>query len=48
MMTTTPRFMGGQLIGTITTNIGNTAPRNGFKIIELYEVRCAADKEEKD
>ena len=29
----------GSIIGTITTNIGSPTPRNGFKIIELYEVR---------
>lgn len=28
-------YGGGQLIGTITTNIGNTSPRHGFKIIEI-------------
>lgn len=29
---------GGDMIGTITTNIGNPAPRHGFKIIEVvYE-----------
>lgn len=29
---------GGQLIGTLTTNIGSPTPRNGFKIIEIvYE-----------
>ena len=39
MMTTTLKFMGGEnLIGTITTNIGSPTPRNGFKIIEVYEV----------
>ena len=28
----------GKIIGTITTNIGNPAPRHGFKIIEVvYE-----------
>ena len=31
-------YVGGEIIGTITTNIGNSAPRHGFKIIELYEV----------
>ena len=29
---------GRELIGTITTNIGSPTPRNGFKIIELYEI----------
>lgn len=24
-------------IGTLTTNIGSSAPRNGIKIIEIYE-----------
>lgn len=29
---------GGQLIGTLTRNIGSPTPRNGFKIIEIvYE-----------
>ena len=44
-MTTTPEFMGGvdNTIGTITTNIGSPTPRNGFKIIELYEVRDLND-----
>ena len=28
----------GDIIGTITTNIGSPTPRNGFKIIEIYEV----------
>jgi hypothetical protein len=25
------------VIGTITTNIGSSTPRNGIKIIEIYE-----------
>lgn len=25
------------VIGTITTNIGNSAPRNGYKIIEITQ-----------
>lgn len=25
------------IIGTITTNIGNSAPRNGYKIIEITQ-----------
>lgn len=28
----------GELMGTITQNIGCSAPRNGFKLIEIYEV----------
>lgn len=28
----------GDFIGTITQNIGCSAPRNGINIIELYEV----------
>jgi hypothetical protein len=30
--------LGGRIIGTITTNFGNPAPRHGMKIIEIYEV----------
>ena len=30
------KIYGGGLIGTITTNIGNPSPRNGFKLIEIY------------
>lgn len=33
-----PQTGGVGLIGTITTNIGSPTPRNGFKIIELYEI----------
>ena len=28
-------YGGGQLIGTITTNIGNPSPRHGFRIVEI-------------
>ena len=38
MMTITPKFMGGELIGTITTNIGNPSPRHGFRIVEIVNV----------
>lgn len=47
MMTITQKSMGGgSTIGTITTNIGNPAPRHGFKIIEVY--RCPVSEETED
>ena len=29
-------YGGGELIGTITTNIGNPSPRHGFRIVEIH------------
>ena len=37
MMTTTHTLGGGQIVGTITPQFGNSAMRNGFKLIEIYE-----------
>lgn len=31
------------VIGTITTNIGSSTPRNGIKIIEVYETERVQD-----
>ena len=47
MMTITQKSMGGgESIGTITTNIGNPAPRHGFKIIEVHRLpSCQEDKD---
>lgn len=39
---------GSGLIGTITRNIGSPTPRNGFKLIEIYECRKKSGSEEKD
>ena len=32
-------FRGGQIVGTITLQFGNSAMRHGFKLIEIYEAR---------
>ena len=47
MMTITQKSMGGgESIGTITRNIGCSAPRNGIKIIEVHRLpSCQEDKD---
>ena len=40
-------YGGGELIGTITTNIGNPSPRNGFKLIEINEVHDCSQQGQK-
>ena len=34
-------------MGTITQNIGCSAPRNGFKLIEIYEVHDCSQQGQK-
>lgn len=41
-------IIGGGIIGTITSTIGNSALRNGFKLIEVvYETYSSADGQDK-
>ena len=47
MMTITQKSTGGEHIGTITTNIGNPSPRNGFKLIEINEVHDCSQQGQK-